>query len=560
LQYNGIEDLSFLSTMTVDLLDLSGNPLSGNAWTILTFVPGLTELVLNSAGIMFIPPTAYSTSLIVLNLAYNNITHFTGGNFQGFPNLRSLILKGNRIASLPRDLTKYTSRLTVLDISENNIEVLNPAAIIALHLIVFDASNNQIKSLSQSLKDFFGIIRNLNMQGNPFHCNCNMRWLSEWIRNLPFDRRHVEFGRCETPRESAAKIIRAMKPTEFLCKSPLVLFLASGGGKIGDTVTVECKAKGDPAPTVYLYKGPVLLEIADSSSDKMQEEVTLSYHIESFNCTDIGNYSCLGTSVAGMDEELLELGSEFIGICGNGSLTTTGVPIISLTTTNSPDHTESTTEGSRPTHNDTSTSPPITIDHSIPLTTQYEYTTPYEDITRDNTTPTYNVTRVPEITMVSTTDSIVTLSPGAGTIDNGQSLPNTTNAFIIPVVVFLAILIVFVVCITIVLCNKRTSQRYCLRARKQQRQNVSTLNAPTITYANWAFADGSIKDIRATEISDTHEDYDDAKLSRNGQALPSAELTAAVEVHSSDITCVSNGDLSISLESRDGATHDDVVT
>ena len=55
---------------------------------------------------------------------------------------------------------------------------------------------------------------------NPFICDCNLRWLSEYLQSHPIE---TSGARCESPRRMQRKKIGLVKNEKFRCKgTPLI--------------------------------------------------------------------------------------------------------------------------------------------------------------------------------------------------------------------------------------------------------------------------------------------------------------------------------------------------
>jgi len=50
---------------------------------------------------------------------------------------------------------------------------------------------------------------------NPFICDCNLRWLSEYLQSHPIE---TSGARCESPRRMQRKKIGLVKNEKFRCK------------------------------------------------------------------------------------------------------------------------------------------------------------------------------------------------------------------------------------------------------------------------------------------------------------------------------------------------------
>ncbi|XP_058821803.1 chaoptin [Topomyia yanbarensis] len=105
LQYNSIEQIPSISFSFFDTINstfLDGNPINhieDNAFR----QAKIRELYIRNCGLDFISPEAFSgleSSLQVLDLTGNNLTHLADNLFQGFDNLRFLSIKDNLIKQL----------------------------------------------------------------------------------------------------------------------------------------------------------------------------------------------------------------------------------------------------------------------------------------------------------------------------------------------------------------------------------------------------------------------------------------------------------------------------
>ncbi|XP_058444042.1 chaoptin [Malaya genurostris] len=105
LQYNSIQEIPSLSFSFFDTINstyLDGNPINhieDNAFR----QAKIRELYIRNCGLDFISPEAFSgleSSLQVLDMSGNNLTHIADNMFQGFDNLRFLSIKDNLIKQL----------------------------------------------------------------------------------------------------------------------------------------------------------------------------------------------------------------------------------------------------------------------------------------------------------------------------------------------------------------------------------------------------------------------------------------------------------------------------
>lgn len=109
-------------------------------------------------------------ALARLHLDHNHLEFIHPDSFQGLTSLRLLQLEGNRLQQLhPATFATFTllgcfhvSTLKHLYLSDNELETL-PAKLVA--------------TMPQ--------LENLYLHGNPWTCDCNMRWLQDWDKKAP---------------------------------------------------------------------------------------------------------------------------------------------------------------------------------------------------------------------------------------------------------------------------------------------------------------------------------------------------------------------------------------
>ena len=138
----------------------------------------------------YVQPDFFSqlNSLMYLRLDGNNLGNIIeqdyGGELLGnLKNLRELQLTNNRISSFSTAAFKSLSELVMLNISANKITTWDEKLFISTsNLRVLDLTNNLVGTVQEeTLKHLPLSLVSVNLTGNPFMCDCNLRDFRDWI-------------------------------------------------------------------------------------------------------------------------------------------------------------------------------------------------------------------------------------------------------------------------------------------------------------------------------------------------------------------------------------------
>ncbi|XP_076851117.1 leucine-rich repeat-containing protein 3B [Brachyhypopomus gauderio] len=124
---------------------------------------------------------------------------------QDIPNdTRRLYLDYNLLTSIPTSAFQDLPLLAELDLSHNELALLEPGAFrgLAASLLFLDLSYNQLATLD--LDAFEGVRAHSNLTGNPWHCNCRLQTA---LLRLHLDSASLAGIVCQTaePEDSGAK-------------------------------------------------------------------------------------------------------------------------------------------------------------------------------------------------------------------------------------------------------------------------------------------------------------------------------------------------------------------
>ncbi|XP_077992142.1 slit homolog 2 protein-like [Glandiceps talaboti] len=152
-----------------------------------------------------------------IDLSNNLISELAYDAFSGLKSLASLVLYGNKITELPPGLFKGLTSLQLLLLNANKISCLRTDTFKDLTLLnLLSLYDNNIQSIANTTLSSLTSIQTLHLAKNPFICDCNLKWLSEYIHNNPeLEKSSV---RCENPRRMNNKRMEQVKPVKFKCK------------------------------------------------------------------------------------------------------------------------------------------------------------------------------------------------------------------------------------------------------------------------------------------------------------------------------------------------------
>ncbi|KAA8588676.1 hypothetical protein FQN60_010021 [Etheostoma spectabile] len=91
-------------------------------------------------------------------------------------------LEGNMLTSVPKELPGL-KQLLLVDLSNNSISTLAPFTFSNMtQLATLILSYNQIRCIPVHAFDGLKSLRLLALGANPLYCNCDLRWLSQWVK------------------------------------------------------------------------------------------------------------------------------------------------------------------------------------------------------------------------------------------------------------------------------------------------------------------------------------------------------------------------------------------
>ncbi|GAA6094193.1 slit homolog 1a isoform X2 [Tachysurus ichikawai] len=179
----------------------------------------MAEIRLEQNGIKSVPPGAFSPykKLRRIDLSNNQISEIAPDAFLGLRSLNSLVLYGNKITELPKGVFDGLYALQLLLLNANKIHCVRANAFQDLqNLSLLSLYDNKIQTLAKGTFASLRAIQTLHLAQNPFICDCNLKWLADYLRANPIE---TSGARCASPRRLANKRIGQIKSKKFRCSA-----------------------------------------------------------------------------------------------------------------------------------------------------------------------------------------------------------------------------------------------------------------------------------------------------------------------------------------------------
>ena len=296
ISYNRIELIDKrLEHNQLETLDVSFNAVAD-----LEFLFGLPKLrhlnaTSNKIGILENTTFIRSSRLQWLSLDFNPIQKFESGLFRRNEQIAYLSLSGLQVDSLPARLLDPLTRLQQLEISDN--QRLTGLRDDIFHYLgnslrYLNLANNSLESLPRSLRQL-DTLRELNMDKNPFSCDCRLFWFAHWLEkrsSLTASSAMI----CSTGQPLVDSLWRLHCSAVRLETS--TLFQEQN---YGQPVVLTCNFSGNPSPSVtWITPDKSVLNWAsvNSSNNIQNQSVTLlssgQLQVNGLSRQTAGDYAC----------------------------------------------------------------------------------------------------------------------------------------------------------------------------------------------------------------------------------------------------------------------------
>ncbi|KAJ0061257.1 hypothetical protein NL108_013927 [Boleophthalmus pectinirostris] len=248
----------------------------------------LHHLILNNNQLTDIHIGAFNdlTALEELDLSYNNLESIPWIAIQRMSSLHTLNLDHNMLSYIPEGTFSGLLKLKRLDVTSNKLQKLPPDPVFLRAGVLATSGIMGPSSFALS----FG--------GNPLRCNCELLWL----RRL---RREDDLETCASPQHLAGRYFWTVSEEEFLCEQPLITRHSQELRALeGQSVTLRCKARGDPDPVIH-WIAPDGRLMSNSTRAMVHSDGTLDILISTVK--DSGSFTCVASNPAGEAQQTVDL-------------------------------------------------------------------------------------------------------------------------------------------------------------------------------------------------------------------------------------------------------------
>ncbi|XP_008938770.1 PREDICTED: matrix-remodeling-associated protein 5 isoform X1 [Merops nubicus] len=179
-------------------------------------------------------------SLQVFKISYNKLKVITGQTLQGLSSLMRLHMDHNRIEFIHPNAFNGLTSLRLVHLEGNLLQQLHPNTFSTFMVLDYFKlstvrhlylSENALRTLPAGMFQGMPLLENLYLHGNPWACDCSLKWLLEWnevsggVLKCKKDKAY-EGGqlcpKCNSPKQLKKEDIQNLK--DISCRKPVIQF------------------------------------------------------------------------------------------------------------------------------------------------------------------------------------------------------------------------------------------------------------------------------------------------------------------------------------------------
>lgn len=324
---------------TTTTLDLSGNQITRISTDQLQLYENLKTLVLNGNAIRTVEATKLNANLEKMDVSNNQLTELNFLSF--FPNLRQVNASSNSLLNIDESTLAKNVKLEWLSLSDNPLAELQPSmfeknfkleylSLSGLQLThipakllnplthlkhvelrnninlknlrddlfhyqgnlrYLDLANNSLRSIPRSLRNLNALLY-LNLDDNPFECDCQMFWFANWLDKKPAKLNLTNGTVCANGQSAVEQLLLLHCSAVQLETSSLIQEVV-----YGEDVVLTCNFSGNPVPTItWITPDQTVLRWPAVTESNSTQSVSLlsSAQLQVGNVTrnTAGDYTC----------------------------------------------------------------------------------------------------------------------------------------------------------------------------------------------------------------------------------------------------------------------------
>ena len=226
----GLSPIAFDDCTSLKFLEMTNNLLE----SVPEFLPRslrVLQLKKNKINRITFNALSHLSSLEILDLSENSITlaSIEGGAFASLSSLDRLLMGGNQLTGVPRDLP---ASLTQVVFSRNKIEYIHSSNDLTGEqnddvdfgslshldrLTSLGLSTNLIKSVEKDAFKNLRQLRTLSIYGNAWQCDCHLRYFKRWLTNSNVVLSDEQNIKCASPETFSGVTLNSIDVEALRC-------------------------------------------------------------------------------------------------------------------------------------------------------------------------------------------------------------------------------------------------------------------------------------------------------------------------------------------------------